>query len=377
MINCTSTLPIRPRNNPFIGYYSIHVIADIISRINHMPFLYPINLLGMIAVQEKDVKIHLDNIMDLKIIPNKIIKDSDLLKTNIVEKVIKKGLEEGWIIEESRRFYSCSCGKTEFIEEMENLFERKSKRTVYKIINNTPICNFCNSEAVMYDEIVLLLKIPVDILLFNQIIFIQDYFEKDLKNQLKELRGKDILISRKRSRGVSILLYNKLFYMDIDFIYMIYLYYLYEMGFYVDTFIIGSKIAKQTAMSLIVSSLMNIQLPNKIVAIPYLSFTNDLNISTFEFLTLYGGKNLRLILSTSFGANKKELNLNSSFIYQAKQSLNNKNYDLTCKKYCPLDFISLWQGYSVDKIMRLVSSLRKPSINLSEKDKLLLEYLIG
>jgi len=149
------------------------------------------------------------------------------------------------------------------------------------------------------------------------------------------------------------------------------------MGFYVDTFIIGSKIAKQTAMSLIVSSLMNIQLPNKIVAIPYLSFTNDLNISTFEFLTLYGGKNLRLILSTSFGANKKELNLNSSFIYQAKQSLNNKNYDLTCKKYCPLDFISLWQGYSVDKIMRLVSSLRKPSINLSEKDKLLLEYLIG
>lgn len=335
------------------------------------------NLLGLISVSKQGIVTHLEQISNLKVTPKKVIKDSSFLTINLTERVISKGFEKSWIIEDFKNFYSCSCGKTEFLEEKENLFERKSERTVYKIVNNTPICKFCYTEAVKYFEKVLLLRVPIDILISNKIIFAQNYFKKDFENQLKELLGKDILISRKKSRGVSIFISNKLYYIDPDFIYMMYLYYLYEMDYCVDIFIIGSKIAKQTAMTLIVSSLMNIKLPHEIIAVPYFSFSNNLDIDTNKFLTMYGGETLRLILSSSFGCCKKEIKVNSDLIYQVQQSLNIKDTSMVYQSKNSVDLIQIWHEYSIDKIMRLISSLRKPSVKLNEQDKLILKCLIG
>lgn len=377
LIDVVSSLPIRPIENPFIGFYSIPVLLDLIAKITNLPFIYSVNQLGMIEVKDKAIKSHIDDLQGLQVDTSKVITDNQLLPS--VNTVFYKGLDEGWIVVQNRKIFRCNCGRTEGLYIDANLKNLKSRR-VYDIFNGEPKCKICCQIATPLFTDVYLLKIQQSVL-ENKIPYcMQDFATKDLLKQIEFFRGKELLLSRTRVTECPVIYKNNIVYLDIDFLSMIYLFFLKQCGQSVKIMPIGYKMSKQLALTLILSELLGVQQPKTIIYLPYFSFSREnerlKSIKLSEFMEQYGYSVLRLVLAFGFGANKKELTIPSSMIYQTQISLKNYSCDSNYTNTM-VDLEKLWKQYSLEKMMRLVASIRKTSIQRTIEDEYLLQKILN
>jgi hypothetical protein len=227
---------------------------------------------------------------------------------------------------------------------------------------------------------VYLLNIPSTALV-NKIPFcMQEYARKDLVAQIEFFRGKELLLSRTRVTEIQVVNQNETIYLDIDFLSMIYLFFLKQCGYWVEIMPIGYKMSKQLSLALIMAELLGVELPQTLIYISYFSFSGGeeylKKIQLSEFVERYGYNVLRVILSCGFGANKKEVAVPSQMIHQAQISLNKiplYRNDIIINRP---DLNLFWKQYSLEKMMRLVASLRKSSIKRTMSDEYLLQKIL-
>ncbi|MGD0977239.1 MAG: hypothetical protein ABR875_03030 [Minisyncoccia bacterium] len=373
MRSAITSLPLSPRKNAMLGYYSIPLMVDLLGKMCNQETILALNCLGckadQIAIEEFGSSAYF---LGLR---GQIWQDDNESNKTFVSSVLYQGLSDGWIKEEPRGIWRCGCGKTEVLDEPDNFTALKSDR-IYEITNGKITCRACSEHAENSTEQVLLLCLPIDMKL-PQVI--PRYAECEFSEQFNFFRGKSILISRKFGAGFKTRGFSKDFILDVDFCWMFYLAALWKNGFSVDTVCTGHKTLKQAVLSTIASQLAGIKIPRFIVSLPYVNidFAGKEIVSTGNILSDYRPNVIRYFLGLVLGNRSKEVSLPSRLLYLIEHSIIIP--DGVLKK--PVEAITpveIWHGCNQQELIKISKKLRRGEFtSLSNMDKRVLWAILS
>lgn len=220
MKDCVVTLPITPIDNPSIGLMVIPFLMDALSKRMGIDSLLALNVNGAKLYNdsiEKNVNGYLSSIKKMGIFCNFIWKDDQGENIFWINKFFNQLRKEKYIIQERTIIMKCECGLVESIAEAENLF---LSRRVYSTKENKKYCKVCETEIVESEELAYLFKFPNIISVKN---IYPEFYKKELLIMSKRFSGYKFLISRSRSSALAIWSGDKNIYLDIDFVWQMYL----------------------------------------------------------------------------------------------------------------------------------------------------------
>lgn len=210
-----STMPIKPYNNINIGLMIAPTLCEMLGEILECKKIIIFNLLHSYEDSSSNLHKYINRINEFNISYDKIIKDIDFVEEYMNK--IQELYDLGFIKIKKKPILRCECGKVEIVE---NGIRPNGHGDLYYNNNNKIYCNFCNKECRKYEEYNLFLEIKQEKI--NKIKITPSFLEKEIIDLANKFIGTDILISKTRNTNYSLVLENKKFNIDIDFLWMMF-----------------------------------------------------------------------------------------------------------------------------------------------------------
>lgn len=209
------TMPIAPYNNFSVGKMSTPILAETLAKKMNAKFILSVNMLD--SYKERNIEKYKNLLEEYNIKPDYYWIDSEHVD-ELLQKVHYL-INKGYIYEKQKRVIRCDCKKVELSEE--NLKTINMSDSCFEIVNNKYYCKSCNSECKLE---------PIDCLVFNPNLiedknytFFPKFINKDIKTFLETVGKNEIIVSRTRQTGININHNNKVYNLDIDFLWEVYL----------------------------------------------------------------------------------------------------------------------------------------------------------
>lgn len=300
------TLPITPSSNPDIGLMVTPFIMDVLAKRMGFGKILALNVNGT-KLFSKNAENHVFGFLEsnekLDILPDFVWRDDQ--KENIfwINKFFTKLFDDGYIIKERAEIMRCDCRAVESLADADNF---SFSRRIYHEKSGKKICNLCASEATKSIEDCYLFIFP-DI---SGIIDVYpEFYSNELLDMATRFRGLKFLISRSRNSSCAIWTGHENIFLDVDFIWQMFLPLLRRYGFNPKILIGSTKNILACCFSVAILKLIDGQ-DIKLVIPPYYLATKRGKIKgdgyQFSYFVDYSDKTLRLLLSTAINWSRKE-----------------------------------------------------------------------
>ena len=361
MKKIVTTLPLSPRKNADLGYYSVPLLADIIASFMGTYVVHAVNILGSKKLVSQDVDMHFKMLNHLCISSQLHWRDTDEQWDVALSRLFYFGSMQGWVFQDERIVMACPCGKVEFLANESTLSEIHGKRKVYKVQDGVATCLLCGNTATPRMTRCLLVRLPD---LVPDIVVIPKYAAVEWNQLTRDIVGREILVSRIRETGIHAEFMGKRFNIDIDFAWKLFLERLYAKGFQCSCMVVGHKTLKHALSVTLLNSLIGMPTPEFVVSVPY--FSLDFGIRPVEsaekLVNCHGGTSLRWLLSMAIGCAQKEITLQSKLIYLIAHSI---GVTFNTKNDSPelLLVDAFWKEFNAQRIQRILSQMRRGKLD--------------
>ncbi|MFH0803730.1 MAG: hypothetical protein V1877_01270 [Candidatus Tagabacteria bacterium] len=304
---CIVTLPITPIDKPSIGLIVAPFLAEAISKRLGINKVLSLNANGA-KLYGKDVEKHVSdyllNLKKLNILFDFIWRDDQRKNTFWVNQFFRQFLEKGFIFKETSKIIKCECGAVESLTEAENI---SFSRMVYFIDKGRRYCKLCGQEVKESQESVYLFKFP-GFIKFGKIF--PQFYAKEIEVMISKFKDYKFLISRSRSSALALWTGEGNIFLDVDFVWQMFLPILYRYGYCPTILIGGSKNLMACYFSVAMFWLID-QRDISLIIPPYYLAPGRKSLKDEEYLSenmvsIYGLKAVRLFLSTAINWTKKE-----------------------------------------------------------------------
>lgn len=372
-----ATLPLSPRLNPSLGFYTIPVVADVLGKATGGKIVQAVNLVGDKPNAKKQLSKHLKTLGILGVDTSFLWLDSNHLHFS---ETIAEGFNRGWITEEQIRIWICPCGKTEIPENADNLLWTEFDATTYSLNGGIPLCNLCQKFSVLRQRKRLMLRLPANIPLFATE---PSYAGSECSAIERQFNSRKLSISRERETGLSVNLSGLEYHLDPDLVWMLFPA-LASKHFHrpIDVLITGHKTLKHAIIAILVSWQLTGNSPGAVVSLPYINFRAKRNTKRIDtLLKKHRGLTIRCLLSYALGSKRKELETRSEQLYWIEHSLSISE-EIWASTPFPADFIQsirkLWQTFSQQSMNNLLAKLRgKQFGKLSVEERMILRGILS
>lgn len=367
MNNATAHLPIGIRPGSKIGPYELPVAVDLISSMDNTLSVYAINNLGSKKFPQEVIDVNIDFLKSLGIEPDLIWQDSTIENIQMVCKIIRRGLAEGFIYIREASVYTSRDGSVEFLEVEENLNSGINERREiqYYVKDGKAYLKETGEELNIENRNCLLLRLPDK---KYDICTTPEYGQLELQAMINFYRGKELLISRVAPKDLAIDIGKEYFNIDTDILWLPFLT-LVEIlhNIHVDKLVTVHRTVKQIALSIMINDLLGTQLPSQIIVLPRVSLDRPKGDELHKaecFLQTYGPIVTKLFLMSGVGSKRKEVVFPSSLAHWINISLTEANIAaLPLPNDTPtlLDFYK--EGGAISTIPQVLKKIRQQNFD--------------
>lgn len=313
---CITTLPITPIDRPSIGLNVTPFLMDAFSKRLSKKAVLSLNANGAKLYNqdtEKHVSGYLSSLDALGITPNFVWRDDQ--EENIVSWInlfFDQLQKSGYISREIASIIKCECGAVESLTEAENL---SPSRTLCIIDKGKTYCRLCNSEVKEFWESVYLFNFPASIEIKR--VF-PSFYIREIEAMISKFKDYKFLISRSRSSALALWIGEGNIFLDVDFVWQMFLPILRRCGYEPTILIGGNKNLMACCFCMIMSQLID-QKDIFLIIPPYYLAPNRKSLKSEQYLSdnlvsEYGQKSVRLLLATALNWTRKESILDLNLI---------------------------------------------------------------
>ena len=205
----TMSLPAKPREKTTIGMLLAPIIMDLLAAKTGSERMISLNTIHTYSSPEKFVSIYLNDIDKWNIEYDYFFEDKE--NSKLLLSVLETMIKEGIVYEKEEYIYTCDCGIVEFIKN--GLCYGNGK--LYKNTNGKLTCNKCASQLTLKKKKVLVLKYKAD---GENVKVIPSFLEKEMNYFVNLFNNQEILISKDRKTGYSLIVNNNIYNIDVEFI---------------------------------------------------------------------------------------------------------------------------------------------------------------
>jgi len=304
---CVTTLPITPVGRPNLGVVLAPFLADVFSKKLEIDNILALNLNGLKFSNENyedRVSGYLSALRGLDIVPSCTWKDNEEENIPWINIIFNKLREENYISKELKSIIRCKCGAVESLTEAENI---SPSRALYASDKNRRYCKLCKTELREFHEFVYLFKPPAA--LMPREIF-PYFYAKEMEAICFKFNHCKFLISRSRPSAFSLAFKDEEIFLDVDFVWQMFLPLLRRRGYKPEILIGGNKNLMACYFSIIMSQIVD-QEDVFLVIPPYYLGPRRTSLKDEQYLSEnllsgYDSKSLRLLLATALNWRKKE-----------------------------------------------------------------------
>jgi len=353
--DCAATLPITPSDKPGIGLVMTPFLADAIGKKLGIENAISLNVSGMkLKNQNVDqcVLNYLLAIKSLDINTDIIWRDDQKENEAWISGFFNQLKKEGYISREIAQIIKCKCGAVESLAEIENI---SPSRNICLIDNSKQYCKLCKSEVQKSQESVYLFHFPKSVK-FEKVHPL--FYAKEIDAMVSKFKGCKFLISKSRPTATSLLIENESIFLNVDFVWQMFLPLLCRYGHNPTILVGGSKNLLACCFSMILYQIID-QKDVYLVIPPYYLSPGRKSLKNENYLcenltSKYDSKTIRLFLATALNWAKKEAVLDLGLI----DLISKMSYRInSAKKLTDLD-IAL-SDFESKKIKDLLAQFRK------------------
>ena len=202
-----STLPIKPQIKTNIGMMIAPTIMDFIGNVFEIEKNIGFNILHTYSNKKLELDTYLNYVNNSGIKYDSIFIDEN--KAQDLLEIIYQMYINGFIKEKEEKLLRCECGMVDMI------YSPTNSAKLYTFINEKPYCNHCKKECKASIEKSLVFEIDRQI---EDMSIVPLYLKKEIEELSKKFVNTDILVSKKRNTGYSLNINNKMYNIDIDFL---------------------------------------------------------------------------------------------------------------------------------------------------------------
>ncbi|MCG2700223.1 hypothetical protein L6274_04170 [Candidatus Parcubacteria bacterium] len=217
---CITTLPISPTSRSSIGLAVTPFLMDAFGKKLGKKTILSLNANGAKFYNqnaEKQISGYLLSLDTLGVIPNFIWRDDQEENVSWINLFFNQLQERGYISQEMASVIKCECGAVESLAEAENI---SPSRTLCFVDKGKRYCRLCNTEARGSRELVYLFNFPASIGLKK--IF-PSFYTKEIEAMILKFKDYKFLISRSRSSALSLWTGEGNIFLDVDFVWQMFL----------------------------------------------------------------------------------------------------------------------------------------------------------
>jgi len=352
---CITTLPITPINRPSIGLIVTSFLMDAFSKRLGKKTVLSLNTNGVKFYNqdtEKHVFGYLSSLDVLGIVPDFIWRDVQEENVSWINLFFSQLQKDGYIFREMTSVIKCECGVVESLVEAENI---SPSRILYFVDKGKRYCKICNTEAKKFRELVYLFNFPASIELKK--IF-PSFYIKEMETMISKFKNYKFLISRSRSSDLTLWTGEGNIFLDVDFIWQMFLPILRRYGYEPTILIGGNKNLMACCFSMIMFHLID-QGDIFLIIPPYYLAPGRESLKGEQYLSdnlvsEYGQKSVRLLLSTAINWTKKESVLDLELI----KLISKMSYRIYSAKKIT-DIKAALADFEGKKIKKLLAQFRK------------------
>jgi hypothetical protein len=300
---------------------------------------------------------------DLGIMPDFVWKDDQGENIFWVNKFFHLLKSQGYILKEKADIMRCACGIVESLAKAENI---SSSRRLYRKEYNKNYCKFCNDEVVVSSESVYFFRFPD---LRKSVAVFPEIYEKELANLIKKFSGFKFLISRRRKSALAIWTGEENIFLDVDFIWQMFLPLLCQYGYRPEFLVGGTKNLMACCFAMVMLKLISDQ-EIKIIIPPYYLAPRRQQLKGEKYLIKalferYDTKTVRLFLATAMNWKRKESVLDFNLL----NLISKMSYRLhSAAEEAAEDIIKVTRAFESGRIKILLSEAKKERENFYYKE---------
>jgi len=312
---CITTLPITPMDRPSIGLNVTSFLMDAFGKRLGRKTVLSLNANGAKLYNqdiEKHVSGYLSSLDILGITPDFIWRDDQDENVSWINLFFNQLREKGYISQEIASVIKCECGAVESLAKAENI---SPSRTLCFVNKGKTYCRLCNSEVREFRELVYLFNFPASIGLKK--IF-PSFYIKEIEAMILKFKDYKFLISRSRPSALALWTGEGNIFLDVDFVWQMFLPILRRCGYEPTILIGGNKNLMACCFSMTMSHLID-QKDISLIIPPYYLAPGRKSLKREQYLSdklvsEYDQKSVRLLLATAINWTKKESVLDLSLI---------------------------------------------------------------
>lgn len=209
------TMPIAPYDDFSVGKLVAPVLGEMLAKKLDADFIMSVNLLD--SYKQRNIAGFIELLKKYDINPSKYWVDSQ--NVNELLRKIELLVDNGYIYSVTKEILICHCGKVdiskdnlETINMQDSLFYKKEEKYYCKKCNNE--CHLKKENVLVFDS----KSAPKDNLLFYP-----NFINNDIKTFIKTVGSNEMIISRNRNTGIQFDYNNRVYNLDIDFLWGVYL----------------------------------------------------------------------------------------------------------------------------------------------------------
>lgn len=209
------TMPIAPYSNFSVGRMSTPILAESLAKKIGGSFQLAVNLLD--SYNERNILGYKKLLEKYKIIPDNYWVDNEHISELI--DAIYFLMRKEYIYESEKEILTCDCKKVEIskdyinsINMIDSCFEKIEDKFYCKSCHT--LCNLKKENVLVFDP----QKVEK-----QEMRFFPSFINKDVKTFHNTVGKNQIVVSRERNTGINIIYNNKVYNIDVDFLWEVYL----------------------------------------------------------------------------------------------------------------------------------------------------------
>ena len=202
-----SSLPVKPQQITNVGMMLGPTVMDFLGDVLDCNKMLSFNTLHTYNDKNSELELYVNDINKSGINYDKTFVDSDC--ANELLNCVQKMIYDKEIVVKNKIIYRCECG---MVDLEKSAINKNAK--LYSIKNDKIVCKHCNCECKEYKQKSLVLEVKNNV----DCSIVPNYLNSDIKAINDTFLGNDILISKGRKTGYSLLLDGIVYNIDIDFL---------------------------------------------------------------------------------------------------------------------------------------------------------------
>lgn len=209
------TMPIAPYSQYSLGKLSTPILAESLAKKIGGKSCFAVNALS--SYQDRKIEDYKKLLEKHNIIPDMFWIDKENIEY-LLDKIYLL-ISRGFIYKTYKNILFCDCKKVEICSDY--ICSINMVDSCFFELDGKYYCKHCKNECNLSSEEVLVFN--PNLLEKFQLLFYPHFINKDIKTFEETIRRNDIVISRLRDTGIYIHYDNKIYNVDIDFLWEVYL----------------------------------------------------------------------------------------------------------------------------------------------------------